>query len=189
MTDVEQKVISQGMEFMHRYASEVLEESTAAARHANRTVLTADDVKIGAKSILMRQFLDPPSLTDAHAVASAVNKRPLQKLSNRPGIHVPTEINLLNDNWDIGPPRARDASEIELEKEAEAKEQAAAAAAAARDAIARAAVEPGDLPAAGARDAVAFDVKSTANGAAETTAREDVGDFAEFMDLDDDDDE
>ena len=123
---------------MHRYASEVLEESTAAARHANRTVLTADDVKIGAKSILMRQFLDPPSLTDAHAVASAVNKRPLQKLSNRPGIHVPTEINLLNDNWDIGPPRARDASEIELEKEAEAKEQAAAAAAAARDAIARA---------------------------------------------------
>ena len=149
---------------MHRYASEVLEESTAAARHANRTVLTADDVKIGAKSILMRQFLDPPSLTDAHAVASAVNKRPLQKLSNRPGIHVPTEINLLNDNWDIGPPRARDA-------------------------IARAAVEPGDLPAAGARDAVAFDVKSTANGAAETTAREDLGDFAEFMDLDDDDDE
>ena len=107
---------------MHRYASEVLEESTAAARHANRTVLTADDVKIGAKSILMRQFLDPPSLTDAHAVASAVNKRPLQKLSNRPGIHVPTEINLLNDNWDIGPPRARDATEIELEKEAEAKE-------------------------------------------------------------------
>ena len=167
----------------------MLEESTAAARHANRTVLTADDVKIGAKSILMRQFLDPPSLTDAHAVASAVNKRPLQKLSNRPGIHVPTEINLLNDNWDIGPPRARDATEIELEKEAEAKEQAAAAAAAARDAIARAAVEPGDLPAAGARDAVAFDVKSTANGAAETTAREDLGDFAEFMDLDDDDDD
>ena len=163
------------------------EESTAAARHANRTVLTADDVKIGAKSILMRQFLDPPSLTDAHAVASAVNKRPLQKLSNRPGIHVPTEINLLNDNWDIGPPRARDASEIELEKEAEAKEQAAAAAAAARDAIAR--PPSRDLPAAGARDAVAFDVKSTANGAAETTAREDLGDFAEFMDLDDDDDE
>ena len=128
---------------MHRYASEVLEESTAAARHANRTVLTADDVKIGAKSILMRQFLDPPSLTDAHAVASAVNKRPLQKLSNRPGIHVPTEINLLNDNWDIGPPRARDATEIELEKEAEAKEQAAAAPPP-RETPSRG--EPGDCP-------------------------------------------
>ena len=68
-------------EFMHGYRARCSRNRRAAARHANRTVLTADDVKIGAKSILMRQFLDPPSLTDAHAVASAVNKRPLQKLS------------------------------------------------------------------------------------------------------------
>ena len=179
VTDVDRKVISQGMEFMHRYASEALEESACAARHAGRGTIDAEDVKIGAKAILMRQFIEPPSLADAHAMAAVVNRHPLPKLSNRPGIHVPTEMNLLNDNWDIGPPKAVDASSIELERAAEARTTAGARARAPKTAI-----EPSAL--ADARDAVAFGVKAPAPAAAPA---EDLGEFAEFMDDDDDDDD
>jgi len=179
VTDVDRKVISQGMEFMHRYASEVLEESACAARHAGRGTIDAEDVKIGAKAILMRQFIEPPSLADAHAMAAVVNRHPLPKLSNRPGIHVPTEMNLLNDNWDIGPPKAVDASSIELERAAEARTTAGARARAPKTAI-----EPSAL--ADARDAVAFGVKAPAPASAPA---EDLGEFAEFMDDDDDDDD
>jgi transcription initiation factor TFIID subunit 9B len=179
VTDVDRKVISQGMEFMHRYASEALEESACAARHAGRGTIDAEDVKIGAKAILMRQFIEPPSLADAHAMAAVVNRHPLPKLSNRPGIHVPTEMNLLNDNWDIGPPKAVDASSIELERAAEARKTAGARARAPKTAI-----EPSAL--ADARDAVAFGVKAPAPAAAPA---EDLGEFAEFMDDDDDDDD
>ena len=143
---------------MHRYASEALEESACAARHAGRGTIDAEDVKIGAKAILMRQFIEPPSLADAHAMAAAVNRHPLPKLSNRPGIHVPTEMNLLNDNWDIGPPKAVDASSIELERAAEARTTAGARARAPKTAI-----EPSAL--ADARDAVAFGVKAPAPAA------------------------
>jgi transcription initiation factor TFIID subunit 9B len=167
------------MEFMHRYASEALEESACAARHAGRGTIDAEDVKIGAKAILMRQFIEPPSLADAHAMAAVVNRHPLPKLSNRPGIHVPTEMNLLNDNWDIGPPKAVDASSIELERAAEARKTAGARARAPKTAI-----EPSAL--ADARDAVAFGVKAPAPAAAPA---EDLGEFAEFMDDDDDDDD
>jgi transcription initiation factor TFIID subunit 9B len=179
VTDVEQKVINQGMEFMHRYTSEVLAEASIASKHAKKTTLDVEDVKLGAKAVLLSQFVDPPSLGDAHAMANAVNKNPLPKLSERPGIHVPTELNLLSDNYDIGPARAHEVA-ADLEKQAEAKAAAAAAAAAAAIASSSKATEPSAM---GAHDPLAFEVKGKA--ADEPTAA-DVGDFAEFM-MDDDD--
>ena len=181
VTDVEQKVINQGMEFMHRYTSEVLAEASIASAHAKKTTLDVEDVKLGAKAVLLGQFVDPPSLGDAHAMASAVNKNPLPKLSERPDIHVPTELNLLNDNYDIGPARAHEVA-ADLEKQAEAKAAAAAAAAAAAIAASAKATEPSAL---GAHDPLAFEVKGKAS--ADETIAADVGDFAEFM-MDDDDD-
>ncbi|CEG00481.1 Histone-fold [Ostreococcus tauri] len=187
--DCEKRVIAQGMEFAHRATSEVLVEAAAARSHAlgrpasARDVLTVDDVKVGVKAVLMRSFIDPPSAAMSRGLASRVNAKPLPKVSNRPGIHVPTEMNLLADNWDIGPPHERDVKRaLELEREAEAMAAASAAAAAARAAIA--ASEPTNV-ADGARADVAFEVKTAK--ATDVEEREDLGDFAEFMDVDDDD--
>lgn len=178
---MEQKVINQGMEFMHRYTSEVLEEASIASAHAKKTTLDVDDVKMGAKAILLTQFFDPPSLGDAHAMANVVNKHALPKLSERPGIHVPTEMNLLSDNYDIGPPRAHEIA-ANLEREAEARAAAAAAAAAAAIAASAKVTAPSAI---GAHAPMAFEVKAKAS--AEEPVVADVGDFAEFM-MDDDDD-
>jgi len=187
--DCDARVIAQGMEFVHRCAAEALVEAAAAREHAGRVgandALTVDDIKVGVRSVLLRRYLDPPSLADARAMASRVNAKPLPKLTHRPGIHVPTEMNLLSDNWDIGPPRERDAAlAAELEREAEAKAAAAAAALAAREAVAKATSEPTNI-AEGEREGVAFDVRAKPDGANEEE-REDLGDFAEFMDVDDD---
>ena len=94
--DCEKRVIAQGMEFAHRATSEVLVEAAAARSHAlgrpasARDVLTVDDVKVGVKAVLMRSFIDPPSAAMSRGLASRVNAKPLPKVSNRPGIHVPT---------------------------------------------------------------------------------------------------
>ena len=188
--DCDARVIAQGMEFVHRCAAEALVEAAAARDHAGRSgandSLTVDDVKVGVRAVLMRQYVDPPSLADSRALASRVNAKPLPKLTHRPGIHVPTEMNLLSDNWDIGPPHERDAARAaELEREAEAKAAASAAALAAREAVAKAKSEPTNI-AEGAREGVSFDVRAKSDGANEDE-REDLGDFAEFMDVDDDD--
>lgn len=183
VTDAERRVIHQGMEFVHRYTSEALEEAAVAARHAGRTKINVDDVKMGTKALLLTQFVDPPSLAEAQAMANAVNKNPLPKLVDRPGIHVPTERNLLSDNWDIGPPPPNALAAEEAEREAEAQAQAAAAAAAAAVAIAKAA-EPSAM--GDDRTPVSFDVKKqTATDVAMDDAA-DLGEFAEFMDDDDD---
>jgi hypothetical protein len=85
------------------YAGEVLEESRVYAEHAGRDSIALDDVKLAVAAKLETQFVDPVGVEELRAHAAAVNARPLPPLTNRPGIHVPQDENLLGDNYQFFP--------------------------------------------------------------------------------------
>jgi hypothetical protein len=94
--------------FFHRrrnagYAAEVLEESRAYAAHAERASVSLDDVKLAIAAKLETQFVPPTSAEDMKAYADAVNAAALPALTNRPGIHVAQDENLLSPNYQFFP--------------------------------------------------------------------------------------
>ena len=85
------------------YAAEVLEESRAYAAHAERASISLDDVKLAIAAKLETQFVPPRSAEEMKAYADAVNAEPLPALTNRPGIHVAQDENLLSPNYQFFP--------------------------------------------------------------------------------------
>jgi len=81
----------------------VLEESRAYAAHAERASVSLDDVKLAIAAKLETQFVPPTSAEDMKAYADAVNAAALPALTNRPGIHVAQEENLLSPNYQFFP--------------------------------------------------------------------------------------
>ena len=73
------------------------------AEHAGRDSIALDDVKLAVAAKLETQFVDPVGVEELRAHAAAVNARPLPPLTNRPGIHVPQDENLLGDNYQFFP--------------------------------------------------------------------------------------
>lgn len=85
------------------YAAEVLEESRAYAAHADRASVSLDDVKLAIAAKLETQFVPPTSAEEMKAYADSVNREALPALTNRPGIHVAQEDNLLSPNYQFFP--------------------------------------------------------------------------------------
>ena len=81
----------------------MLEESRAYAAHAERASVSLDDVKLAIAAKLETQFVPPTSAEDMKAYADAVNAAALPALTNRPGIHVAQEENLLSPNYQFFP--------------------------------------------------------------------------------------
>ena len=67
----------------------------AYTKHRGGAEVNVDDVKLAVETTLMREFPAPPSVEDMRDRAAALNAIPLPALSNRPGIHVPQDDNLL----------------------------------------------------------------------------------------------
>jgi transcription initiation factor TFIID subunit 9B len=82
---------------VHRagYTSQVLSDSVAYTKHRGGAEVNVDDVKLAVETKLMREFHAPASVEDMRDRAAALNAIPLPELSNRPGIHVPQDDNLL----------------------------------------------------------------------------------------------
>lgn len=85
------------------YAAEVLEESRAYAAHADRASVSLDDVKLAIAAKLETQFVPPTSAEEMKAYADSVNSEALPALTNRPGIHVAQDDNLLSPNYQFFP--------------------------------------------------------------------------------------
>ena len=81
----------------------MLEESRAYAAHADRASISLDDVKLAIAAKLETQFVPPTSAEEMKAYADAVNREPLPALTNRPGIHVAQDENLLSPNYQFFP--------------------------------------------------------------------------------------
>ena len=81
----------------------MLEESRAYAAHAERASISLDDVKLAIAAKLETQFVPPRSAEEMKAYADAVNAEPLPALTNRPGIHVAQDENLLSPNYQFFP--------------------------------------------------------------------------------------
>jgi transcription initiation factor TFIID subunit 9B len=73
----------------------VLSDSVAYTKHRGGAEVNVDDVKLAVETKLMREFHAPASVEDMRDRAAALNAIPLPELSNRPGIHVPQDDNLL----------------------------------------------------------------------------------------------
>ena len=85
------------------YTSEVLEESLVYADHAGRETVGLDDVKLAVAAKLQTEFTRPAGAEEMHEYAASVNRAPMPPLTNRPGIHMPQDDNLLSANYQFFP--------------------------------------------------------------------------------------
>ena len=80
-------------------ADEVLEESQVYAEHAGRETVELDDVKLAVEAKLQTEFTRPAGTEEMHEYAASVNRAPMPPLTNRPGIRMPQDDNLLSANY------------------------------------------------------------------------------------------
>jgi hypothetical protein len=84
--------------------------------------LSVEDVRLASRVILSREFAanDRFSAEGLQKACARVNEQPMAKILERPGIRVPQDENLLNDNYEIGPMRGPEG--VKQMQEARAKE-------------------------------------------------------------------
>ena len=88
------------------------------------------DVRLASRVILSREFaandIGSTSTESLQKACEKLNEKPMPKVTERPGIRVPQDDNLLNENYEIGPARGKEGEEqmrLALEKEAERKKK------------------------------------------------------------------
>ena len=81
----------------------MLEESQVYAEHAGRETVELDDVKLAVEAKLQTEFTRPAGTEEMHEYAASVNRAPMPPLTNRPGIHMPQDDNLLSANYQFFP--------------------------------------------------------------------------------------
>ena len=64
-----------------------------------RETVELDDVKLAVEAKLQTQFTRPAGTEEMHEYAASVNRAPMPPLTNRPGIHMPQDDNLLSANY------------------------------------------------------------------------------------------
>jgi len=75
--EVENRVIPQLLEFMHRYVREVLEDATIYASHASKASLDLEDVRLAIQSRVNYSFTQPPPREFLIELAHSKNAIPL----------------------------------------------------------------------------------------------------------------
>ena len=73
--------------------------------------VSVKDVRLASRVILAREFAANDALESAESLQKAcakLNEKPMPKLLERPGIRVPQDDNLLNENYEIGPRRGKE---------------------------------------------------------------------------------
>ena len=73
------------------------------AEHAGRETVELDDVKLAVEAKLQTEFTRPAGTEEMHEYAASVNRAPMPPLTNRPGIHMPQDDNLLSANYQFFP--------------------------------------------------------------------------------------
>ena len=77
------------------------------AEHAGRETVELDDVKLAVEAKLQTEFTRPAGTEEMHEYAASVNRAPMPPLTNRPGIHMPQDDNLLSANYQFFPDTTR----------------------------------------------------------------------------------
>ena len=80
----------------------MLEESQVYAEHAGRETVELDDVKLAVEAKLGGVHATRGH-GEMHEYAASVNRAPMPPLTNRPGIHMPQDDNLLSANYQFFP--------------------------------------------------------------------------------------
>ena len=73
--------------------------------------VSVKDVRLASRVILAREFAANDAMESAESLQKAcvkLNEKPMPKLLERPGIRVPQDDNLLNENYEIGPRRGKE---------------------------------------------------------------------------------
>ncbi|KAL6075727.1 Transcription initiation factor TFIID subunit 9 [Balamuthia mandrillaris] len=70
-------VLNQFLEFMHRYVSDVLQDSLVYSEHANKRELDLDDVRLAIQSRVNSSFTQPPPREFQAELAQCKNRTPL----------------------------------------------------------------------------------------------------------------
>ena len=76
-----------------------------------KNAVSVKDVRLASRVILAREFAANDALESAESLQKAcvkLNEKPMPKLLERPGIRVPQDDNLLNENYEIGPRRGKE---------------------------------------------------------------------------------
>ena len=88
------------------------------------------DVRLASRVILSREFaandIGSMSTESLQKACEKLNEKPMPKVTERPGIRVPQDDNLLNENYEIGPARGKEGEEqmrLALEREAGRKKK------------------------------------------------------------------
>ena len=113
------------------------------AEHAGRETVELDDVKLAVEAKLQTEFTRPAGTEEMHEYAASVNRAPMPPLTNRPGIHMPQDDNLLSANYQFFPRgyRAAEDRRERVDKPVDGGVGGAAAGAGARAAVKPTAME------------------------------------------------
>ncbi|KAF0694413.1 Aste57867_14710 [Aphanomyces stellatus] len=85
----EPRVITQLLEFIHRYTSEVLVDAQEYSSYANKSSIDADDIRLAAMSRLNHNYAQMPSRELMMELAEKRNTIPLPPIPSEYGVRLP----------------------------------------------------------------------------------------------------
>ncbi|OQS01669.1 hypothetical protein ACHHYP_00426 [Achlya hypogyna] len=95
----EPRVVTQLLEFVHRYATEVLVDAQEYSQFANKPEIDADDIRLAAMSRLNHTYAQLPSRELMMELAEKRNAIPLPLIPNEYGVRLPPpELLLVTDH-------------------------------------------------------------------------------------------
>jgi len=96
----EPRVINQLLEFMHRYVSEILNDSNKYSKHSGRDKITIDDIRLAIETRIDKTSELPKRRTTLKTMSQSRNIKPFPNLPNEPGVALP-EICLIKRNYQV----------------------------------------------------------------------------------------
>eukprot|EP01102_Stenamoeba_stenopodia_P005848 TRINITY_DN16561_c0_g1_i1.p1 TRINITY_DN16561_c0_g1~~TRINITY_DN16561_c0_g1_i1.p1 ORF type:complete len:200 (+),score=59.21 TRINITY_DN16561_c0_g1_i1:153-752(+) len=91
ISDYEPKVLNQLLELMHRYTTEVLQDSLLYAEHSGRSDLDLEDVRLAIQNKVGFSFTQPPPREVIMDIAQKKNSIPLPIIPAKFGVQLPPE--------------------------------------------------------------------------------------------------
>ncbi|TYZ67180.1 hypothetical protein PybrP1_001674 [[Pythium] brassicae (nom. inval.)] len=85
----EPRVVSQLLEFVHRYVTEILLDAQEYAMYADKPAVDADDIRLAIASRLNHHYAQLPSRELMMELAEKRNSVPLPPISNEYGVRLP----------------------------------------------------------------------------------------------------
>ncbi|EDV25312.1 uncharacterized protein TRIADDRAFT_7341, partial [Trichoplax adhaerens] len=89
--DYEPRVVSQLLELIYRYVSDILDDAAIYSNHAQKKQLDADDTRLAIKNFIDQSFTSPPPRDFLVGVARQRNDTPLPIVQVKNGLRLPPE--------------------------------------------------------------------------------------------------